>query len=1034
MSGVPEELPPFREINHTIPLIDEGKLYKYHLPRCPDSLKPQLLEKMARYERAGWWISENVPQAMPMMCIVKKDGKLRTVFDCRQRNENTIHDVSPFPDQEQIRLDVARAKYRSKIDLSDAYEQIRISPDDVWKTAFATVYGTMLSTVMQQGDCNAPSTFQRLMTYTFRDFIGRFVHVYMDDIFIFSNTIEEHEEHLHSVFTTLKNAHLYLKESKVMLYAKSMECLGHVIDDRGLHADSDKMSKVRNWRIPRDYGDIQRFLGLVQYLANFMPDVSMYTGPLAEITRNGHAFEWRPIHQKCFESIKALACKVPILQPIDPSTGETIWVICDASVTGVGALYGQGPNWETCRPAGFMSKKFTTAQHAYRVFELETIAILEALLKWEDKLLGYPITIVTDHKALEFFKTQGRLSPRQTRWMEFLERFEYIIKYIQGILNKVSDCFSRYFENDRDGETHNYDDYVSADAKFDPEGEELPVERKKEILDIRRELEQLYSQRVIGDDSEERTREAAALYENREDPRPMEPADHKSPLPTLMSGTTEWRRQLRDGYAEDALFSKVQRAIGEHPSFTTRDDILWTKNRLDQEVVCVPRAKKGQQSITGKIIDAAHTTLGHFGHRKTSDYIRRWYWWPGLGREVEKFCASCEVCQTTKTSNQMPAGLLHSLPIPTRPWSSIAMDFLGPFPRSKDYDYLWVVICRLTVQVHLIPVTTKVTASELAWLYVKEIVRLHGVADSIVSDRDSKFTSKFWQETHRLLGTRLLMSTAFHPQTDGVTERANRSIAQILRGMVRPDQSDWVAKLPIVEFALNSTVSSTTGFAPFELNGGYLPRMITSTPASDIPGVQHFATQVLEHLEQARDHIIASRTLQTHHANEKRRDENVKEGKWQPITEGELVYLSTDNLQLPRGRAKKLLPKFIGPYSVLKAFPRTSTYQLDLPDDLKSRRVHSTFHVSRLRRHEPNDEAVFPSRIVPPPYDMGAYSAKEYQVDEIIDHYRDGRSLKFKVKWNLGDVTWEPLEHVNAARALDVYLELQGVSKVAQLP
>ena len=254
---------------------------------------------------------------------------------------------------------MARAPFRSKIDLSDAYEQIRVVDEDVWKTVFSTVYGTMLSKVMQQGDCNAPSTFQRLMVHIFRNHIGKFVHVYLDNVFVFSFTIEEHEEHLGIVLETLRRAKLFLKGVKVLLYAPSMECLGHLIDDLGLHADSDKMEKVRNWRTPRDYHDVQKFLGMVQYLANFMPDVSMYTGPLAEITRNGHAFEWRPLHQKCFESIKNLVCKVPVLRPIDPSKPEPIWVICDTSLCGVGALYGQGADWETCRPAGLMSKKFT---------------------------------------------------------------------------------------------------------------------------------------------------------------------------------------------------------------------------------------------------------------------------------------------------------------------------------------------------------------------------------------------------------------------------------------------------------------------------------------------------------------------------------------------------------------------------------------------------------------------------------------------------------------------------------------------------
>lgn len=351
LGGVPEKLPPMREINHRIPLIDDEKTYRYHHPKCADALKPKLSEKIQRYVRAGWWIFKNVAQAAPMMCLPKKDGELRTVFDCRQRNDNTIHDVSPFPDQEQIRMDVARARFRSKIDLSDAYEQVRIEPDDVWKTAFSTVYGTMISLVMEQGDCNAPSTFQRLMTHVFREFIGRFVHAYLDDVFVFSESVEEHEEHLRLVFDRLRSAQLYLKASKCDLYSPRMDCLGHIIDDKGLHASADKMAKVREWRTPRDYTDVQRFLGLVQYLAQFMPDVSSYTGPLAEITRNGYQFQWKPLHEKCFKMIKEMACKAPILRPIDARLEETIWVICDASLYGVGAVYGQGREWEKCRPA-----------------------------------------------------------------------------------------------------------------------------------------------------------------------------------------------------------------------------------------------------------------------------------------------------------------------------------------------------------------------------------------------------------------------------------------------------------------------------------------------------------------------------------------------------------------------------------------------------------------------------------------------------------------------------------------------------------
>ena len=134
------------------------------------------------------------------------------------------------------------------------------------------------------------------------------------------------------------------------------------------------------------------------------------------------------------------------------------------------------------------------------------------------------------------------------------------------------------------------------------------------------------------------------------------------------------------------------------------------------------------------------------------------------------------------------------------------MDFIGPFPKSHGFNYLWVVICRLTSMVHLIPINTMTTASELVLLYVKEVVHLHGLPHSIVSNRDSKFTSKFWKETHQLLGTKLLMSTASHPQMDGATEQANHSVRQILQSVIQPDQSDWVDKFSIVEFAINSNI------------------------------------------------------------------------------------------------------------------------------------------------------------------------------------------------------------------------------------
>jgi len=158
---------------------------------------------------------------------------------------------------------------------------------------------------------------------------------------------------------------------------------------------------------------------LVQYLVNFLPDISSYTGLLSAMSKNSQLFAWQLLHDKCFEMMKYICCKTPVLMPVNHNKDNLIWVICNASVTGIGVMYGQGPTWQTCQPTGFMSHEFTDTQRHYCVFEQETITILEALLKWEDKLIGYCIHVVTNHQALEFFKMQDWLSSHQTCWMEY---------------------------------------------------------------------------------------------------------------------------------------------------------------------------------------------------------------------------------------------------------------------------------------------------------------------------------------------------------------------------------------------------------------------------------------------------------------------------------------------------------------------------------------------------------------------------------------------------------------------------------------
>jgi len=348
------------------------------------------------------------------------------------------------------------------------------------------------------------------------------------------------------------------------------------------------------------------------------------------------------------------------------------------------------------------------------------------------------------------------------------------------------------------------------------------------------------------------------------------------------------------------------------------------------------------------------------------------------------------------------------------------MDFIGPFPEVNGYNYLWVVICRMTSMVHLIPVHTTMTAKELSWKYLREVVRLHGLPGSIVSNRDSKFTSQWWKELHRTLGAKLLMSTSFHPQTDRQTERMNKNIGQILRTSICSDQKDWIEKVDLTEFAINSSVSATSRYAPFELNGGYMPSMMKEFRSNETTarGIKEFAAQALHNLAEAHDAIIETQVFQTNQSKEE-----------PEIIENDLVYLSTKNLNLSKNRARKLCPKFIGPYRVAESRPETSNYMLELPSTLVERRIIPTFHISLLRPYNASSDALFPDRTWPELYDLGAPDEHEWFVNEIVGHRWTGpRTVQYEVRWSMGDMTWETHANCSQLAALDRYLELQGVA------
>ena len=267
--------------------------------------------------------------------------RLRTVTDLRERNANTEKLTSPLPDMEGILRRLARKKYRSSMDGKDAYEQIRVNPTHVERMAMTIPDGNMVSLVMQQGDCNAVATYQGLMNHIFSPFIGVFMDVYLDDILIYSDTVEGHVKHVRQVIDVLRCEKLYLSESKLHFLAPELKVLGRIVDDQGIHMDPDKVDSVVNWKVPTNKELLRGFLGSVGFLADDIGTIRIPMGILTSLTGSESSFKWEETHQRAFDEIKHLveAHRRHHRVPLDYSEGaESIWLVTDGSLGGVAGV------------------------------------------------------------------------------------------------------------------------------------------------------------------------------------------------------------------------------------------------------------------------------------------------------------------------------------------------------------------------------------------------------------------------------------------------------------------------------------------------------------------------------------------------------------------------------------------------------------------------------------------------------------------------------------------------------------------------
>jgi RNase H-like domain found in reverse transcriptase/Reverse transcriptase (RNA-dependent DNA polymerase)/Integrase zinc binding domain/Chromo (CHRromatin Organisation MOdifier) domain/Integrase core domain len=956
-----EILPPHRPTDHAIDLepgskLPHGRIYNLSETELK-ALKAYIETNLAK----GFITRSTSPAASPILFVKKKDGSLRLCVDYRELNKQTIKNRYPLPLISEMLDRISGARIFTKLDLRDAYNLIRIRKGDEYKTAFRTRYGQFEYRVMPFGLTNAPATFQAYMDECLGPYLDDFAICYLDDILIFSSDPEQHEEHVKRVLSRLREYRLYCKATKCEFSVPEVRFLGFVVSANGVAMEPDRICTIEDWPTPESIKDIQILLGFANFYRRFIRKYAKITAPITDLLKGkADQWEWSREAEQAFQKLKRAFMEAPILQHFDPERPITLQT--DASGFAIAGILNQEDDDGVLKPVCFYSRKCSPAEQNYDTYDRELLAIVESFKHWRHYLEGarHRILVRCDHKNLEYFQTTKLLSRRQARWAEILSAYDFEIEYLEGKRNPA------------DGPSRR-PDYE--------EGYERPMERLLATLGAS------FATTAAADAT------ATVTVESYSDILP----------------------NIKQAQASDQLAKDVQ---GKHGSELTRDSEAtggpekWKviDGALTYEGrIYVPADDKLRARVIRMFHDAPES--GHFGILRTAELASRDFYWPAMDITVRKYVTACEVCHRVKAPRHARYGENMAIPPPDRPWEGITMDFVTDLPESTEsaYTSILVVVDRLTKMAIYLPCRKDIDSPELARLFFENVICQHGVPDNVITDRGSQFTSRFWNRVCTHMSTDHRLSTAFHPQTDGQTERQNQTMEQYLRAYVNYEQDNWVELLPLAQFAYNNSVHASTKMTPFFANHGYHPEMQFKRPKdpAKLPSeraADEYAGKLQEIHARLQENVREAQEYQTKHAG----------GKPMTFRVGEKVWLSTRNIKTSR-MSKKLDYKRIGPYPIAKVINKNA-YRLDLP---KTLRIHNVFHVSLLDRYTPPVVGQTPSE--PLPTVVGDDGEEEWEVERILDSKRRYRKLHYLVQWAGYDyvrTSWEPAENLENATEL----------------
>jgi transposase InsO family protein len=826
------------------------------------------------------------PWASPVVLVKKKDGTARYCIDYRKLNAVTKKDSYPLPRIDDSLDALGKAKYFSTLDLASGYWQIGMTDEAKEKSAFCSTSGLFQFKVMPFGLTNAPATFQRLMERVLAGLQWRICLVYIDDIIIFSETVEEHLKQLACVLERLQLAGLKLKPQKCFLLRKRVAYLGHIVSSQGIEPDPKKISAVKDWKAPTTVTEARSFLGFCSYYRRFMPDFAAVSQPLIKLTEKTTDFVWGEAQETAFEALKEKLVSAPILGFPDPDLSFTLDT--DASDHGIGAVLSQVVNGQEVVIA-YGSRVLTKPERRYCVTRRELLAVVHFTRVFRHYLLGRPFVLRTDHASLKWLRSFKSPEGQVARWLEALEEYQMEVVHRPGKKHQNADALSR-------------EGCVQCGGPH--EGEKIRVGRGSKVCVVR-------TRGRDGQDLGSRPTWLGTQTTNLDDMRAAQRAD-----PTLAAVYRWVEDKVRPPWE---MISGEGRAVkfywGQLASLEIRDGILIRKLERGEfdprHQILVPKTM--QEEVLKQCHEAL--TAAHLGRDKTIFNVKQRFLWPGMRKQTELFVKACDVCQMYKTSGRTRKAALMEY-LSGEPMQRVCIDICGAFPpTAAGMKYVLVVTDCFTkfMEAYAMP---DMLASTVARTLVREFFTKFGVPLELHSDQGTNFESALFGDVCTLLGVKKTRTTPFRPQSDGQSERNVKTVTKML-AMLTDEQESWDEYLPFVTMAYRATPHATTQLSPNYMMYGrelFMPIDVMFPLPPDtqpITAAEH-AIRMQRKLQYA--YTLARKHIKRGAERQKRLYDRKTFGR--SYAAGNLVWLL--NKQRKKGVSPKLQPNWRGPYLIVK--------------------------------------------------------------------------------------------------------------------